>query len=364
MKIAQSSISMQANSQSAKAVFERKTTSVGIAFGTPQPVTNALTQDRQDKLTLSEQARRLSRELQNQRSSSTAQTVTDDDLRGWGYSEEDINTIHLIEKMTEALSGRKFKLNIPVPFRPDRHVQPVPQTRSAQRGTGQFLQIKIETQFVQETYESQSLEFQARGTVTTADGQTIDLSVSLNMSREFASKTQWSSSQTIGFGANTCDPLVVNYGGAAPELGERSFRFDLDCDGRSDQIAFLKKGSGFLALDKNGDGAINDGSELFGPQSGNGFADLAVYDGDGNNWIDENDAVYDRLRVWTVDANGERTLLALGQVGIGAIYLGSAQGDFSLNDGANQTLGNIRSTGIFLRENGGAGTIQHIDLAI
>ncbi len=36
-------------------------------------------------------------------------------------------------------------------------------------------------------------------------------------------------------------------------------------------IAFATGNSGFLAFDKNADGMINDGSELFGPESGNGF---------------------------------------------------------------------------------------------
>ena len=54
----------------------------------------------------------------------------------------------------------------------------------------------------------------------------------------------------------------------------------------------LGSGSGFLALDKNGNGKIDDGSELFGTKSGDGFADLAEYDSDGNGWIDEKGRVY------------------------------------------------------------------------
>ena len=44
----------------------------------------------------------------------------------------------------------------------------------------------------------------------------------------------------------------------------------------------METGNAFLSLDKNSDGIINDGSELFGAASGNGFADLAKYDEDGN----------------------------------------------------------------------------------
>ena len=114
----------------------------------------------------------------------------------------------------------------------------------------------------------------------------------------------------------------------------------------------------------NNDGVVNNGSELFGPQSGNGFSELAEYDGDGNGWIDENDDVYDKLRIWTKDENGNDKLLALGQKGIGAIYLGNVNTDFALKNSQNQLQGEISRTGIFLNENGSAGTIQHIDLAL
>lgn len=65
-------------------------------------------------------------------------------------------------------------------------------------------------------------------------------------------------------------------------LTEAKYNFDLDSDGREDLISFVRPGSGFLALDLNGDGRVNDGRELFGPATGDGFAELARYDQDGN----------------------------------------------------------------------------------
>ncbi|URN84576.1 hypothetical protein [Acetobacterium wieringae] len=100
------------------------------------------------------------------------------------------------------------------------------------------------------------------------------------------------------------------------------------------------------------------------PQSGNGFDDLAKYDTDGNNWIDENDAIYDKLQIWSKDAAGKDVLMALGQKGIGAIYLGNVNTSFALKGANNQTNGQLQRTGIYLNENGSAGTIQHIDLTI
>lgn len=121
---------------------------------------------------------------------------------------------------------------------------------------------------------------------------------------------------------------------------------------------------GFLALDKNGDGKINDGAELFGPSTGSGFAELAQYNEDGNNWIDENDSIYERLRIWSRDAAGNDYLLALGEKGIGAIFVGSVETMFQLKDPSNTLLGQTMSTGIYLREDGQAGTVQQIDLAV
>lgn len=123
-------------------------------------------------------------------------------------------------------------------------------------------------------------------------------------------------------------------------------------------------GSGFLALDHNQDGVINDGSELFGPTSGNGFAELAAYDSDNNGWLDENDPVFNDLRLWVMGEGGTSYLATLASRGIGALLLNSADTEFSLTDSNNATLGQIRDTSIFVRENGSVGTIQEVDLAV
>ena len=139
----------------------------------------------------------------------------------------------------------------------------------------------------------------------------------------------------------------------------------MDADGTEEEIASLSAGSGFLALDKNDDGIINNGKELFGPQSGDGFADLAAYDEDSNGWIDESDSVFKDLKIWTKDENGGNRLIAIGKAGVGAIYLGHTATEFSLNkEITNETQGIVRSTGIFLKESGETGTIQHVDLIV
>ena len=57
-------------------------------------------------------------------------------------------------------------------------------------------------------------------------------------------------------------------------------------------------------------------------------------------------------------------MLSLKEANVGAIALTYANTPFSLKDANNDLLGQIRSTGVFLKENGGVGTVQKIDIAV
>ena len=210
--------------------------------------------------------------------------------------------------------------------------------------------------------EMEHMAFQSQGCVKTQDGREITFQVEVEMSRAFCEKYDSLLIQDV---PQVCDPLVLNLEGNISNISDQKFLFDLNADGKEEEISFAGQGSGFLVLDKNKDGKINDGSELFGTKSGDGFKDLAQYDEDGNGWIDENDAVFDDLSVWTLNKDGEKVQISLKTADVGAIYLGSAATEFSLkNEETHDTNGIIRKTGVFLKESGGAGTVQHIDLAI
>lgn len=92
-------------------------------------------------------------------------------------------------------------------------------------------------------------------------------------------------------------------------------RFDLDADGRMDSISVPTGDDALLALDRNGNGRIDDGRELFGDQHGavNGFAELARFDDNGNGRIDAADAVFDQLRLLRFDAQGRQQLQTLAK---------------------------------------------------
>ncbi|MGN0401267.1 MAG: hypothetical protein ACI4HQ_03255 [Acetatifactor sp.] len=208
--------------------------------------------------------------------------------------------------------------------------------------------------------ETEQTQFSTVGTVRTTDGRELRFNVNVAMSRTFQ-QTYREDLELASF--SMCDPLVINLDTDVAELKDQTFYFDIDADGEPDEISQLGSGSGYLALDNNGDGRINDGSELFGTASGNGFADLAEYDEDGNGWIDENDSVWQKLKIWVKDADGNDVLYRLADKGVGAICLQNAGTEFTQKGSAGQTMGAIRRTGIFLYENGNVGTLQHLDVA-
>lgn len=209
--------------------------------------------------------------------------------------------------------------------------------------------------------ESESTSFSAKGTAITDDGREIDFGISISMSRQFM---QHMSIQIPAMQNALFDPLVINVGIDSAKVSNQKFKFDLDSDGKEDSISMPTRGSAFLALDKNEDGKINDGNELFGTKSGDGFKDLREYDSDGNGWIDENDEVFSKLKVWYKDESGNDVLVNLKEADVGAIFLGEQDSEFTLANGMGSTDAVIRSSGIFLRESGTVGTIQHVDLAM
>jgi hypothetical protein len=100
----------------------------------------------------------------------------------------------------------------------------------------------------------------------------------------------------------------------------------------------------WLVLDRDGDGVINDGSEMFGnatpqpqPADGtlrNGFLALAQYDDDGSGTIDEHDAIFPELRLWQdrdhdgVSQPAElHTLPELGVAGVSLAYTAAREVD-------------------------------------
>lgn len=105
-------------------------------------------------------------------------------------------------------------------------------------------------------------------------------------------------------------PLVLDLKGDGLEftsVGDGVI-FDLDNDGEVEYTAWTTAqaefDNAFLVLDKNGNGQVDNGGELFGDQNGaeNGFVELAKYDDNADKLITKDDAVFDKLLLW-VDFN-------------------------------------------------------------
>ncbi len=312
------------------------------------------------QLAISQQSTKVSISAEAQKAQSVndvaAPTTEEDDVMG------NLN-MRILKALFERITGKKFHLTTsknagaPVTTSAVAPTGTTPPATSAPanpapQGSGLIYD------YSESYHEAETTSFSADGKIVTADGKKIDFSAQLNMSRDFSTEQ----SVNIKAGDALKDPLVINFDGKAAELTQTKFSFDINANGQNDQISFVGSNSGFLALDKNGDGKINNGSELFGTQSGNGFSDLAAYDQDGNKWIDENDAIYSSLRIWSKDAAGKDSLVSLGQKGIGAIYLGNISTPFSIKDTENTLQGQVRASGIFVNENGTVGTIQQVDL--
>ena len=196
--------------------------------------------------------------------------------------------------------------------------------------------------------------------MTTSDGKQIQFDLGFTLSRNQRQDTNVS--LRLGDAARKKDPLVVNLNGLTAQLSNVNFRFDLDNDGKPKEVNFIAPGSGFLVIDRNQNGRIDNGSELFGPQTGDGFSELAQFDLDRNGWIDEADPIFSKLKIWTKDAEGKDKLDSLKELKIGALFVQSTTTDFALKNEQHELQGQIRSSSVYVTEEGKAGTIQQIDL--
>lgn len=276
--------------------------------------------------------------------------------------------LRTLVRMIEALTGLRVRVFLAEDWPPAASAEgaaegsnaaPGASTNAAPGGAPASVGWGLAYDRVEIRVESQTLAFQASGRVVLTDGRTIDFRLGLQLQSSSVDV------RTLSLRAGDAvqrlkDPLVLSLDGAAPSLTDTRFAFDLDADGTTESMAFVASGSGFLALDRNGNGAIDDGRELFGATSGDGFADLAALDSDGNGWIDAADPVFGQLRVWTRDgADGGDRLQTLAQAGVGALYLGRIATPFALGD-----AGRLRSSGLYLTEAGTARALQQIDLVV
>lgn len=321
----------------------------GAAAGRPQPT--------RDRIDLSPQSRDAA-QLHDNRNQPVRSRRKEE------AAEETDPISRFVSMLTELLTGKKIKLKSVEPQGEAVDPKKAAELTAAAQQPQQPARVGFGLEYdSRETYlEAESLSFSAKGVVRTADGKQIDFTLDLTLQRVFYSEQ--STSLRLGDAVLQQDPLVINFNGAAAQLTSTKFSFDLDADGTDEQISFVGPNSGFIVLDKNGDGRVNNGSELFGTASGNGFQDLSVYDQDKNGWIDDNDPVFSQLKAWTKDAEGNDSLTGLKIMGVGALYLGNISTQFDFKTADNQSLGTLKASSVYLNENGSVGTLQDVDLTL
>ena len=149
-------------------------------------------------------------------------------------------------------------------------------------------------------------------------------------------------------------PLIIDLDGDGVETISlaHGIHFDHDNNGFAEQTGWVGQDDGLLVRDINGNGFIDNGSELFGnntllnngEKAANGFAALAELDENHDGKIDNSDAAYSQLRVWK-DTDGDgvtdaEELMSLGDAGVASIATGynesmvtDAQGNQHLQNG-------------------------------
>ncbi|MEI7745801.1 MAG: hypothetical protein WCK58_18850 [Chloroflexota bacterium] len=200
--------------------------------------------------------------------------------------------------------------------------------------------------------ETEQTAFAAAGSVTTADGRQINVAAAFRLVR--AESVNLAASVRLGQAAH--DPLALSFAAAAPGLGDGTQQVDVNNDGTAETVASLASTTRYLVRDLNGNGTIDNGSEMFGPATQDGFAELAALDGDRNGWVDEGDAAFAQLALWS--GNEGDALVSLKDAGVGAMAASSVATQYEY--GAQ--TGTLAASSVFLYEDGRAGIAGELKL--
>lgn len=201
-------------------------------------------------------------------------------------------------------------------------------------------------------YRYQALSASFSGEAQLQNGSNISWSFEFSLQEEYFSFQSYQQ-------AALKDPLVLSLDGSAVSLQNTGTVFDFSGEGDNAVLPGLGSGQYYLVHDQNHNGTADHGTELFGPASGQGFAELANLDDNNNGFIEHSDPDWQQLRLW----DGKSGLKSLAEMGIAAVSTQSVATAFGLYDG-NHLLGRIARSGIFLSEQGSAGLVQQVDLNI
>jgi len=261
--------------------------------------------------------------------------------------------LSLTAMILERFFGLKVTVITPEDMAADEERTDLASGQNSQ-STGDVLGWGMEVTSTSHTIQEDDLQFSANGRVTTSDGRELSFSLDLQMNR----RLEQTQTLNLRMGNVPVDPLVLQLKPGFSEPSDQTFAFDLDGDGKLEDVPVLQSGAFFLIFDENRDGQIKNGAELLGPTSGDGFSELRQLDQDGNDWIDEADPSFFSLRLWQPDSQGMGNLISLLDAGVGALSVDSVSSPWDMNHGY------LSESSIFLTETGEAGHLGEMLLQV
>ncbi|MCC8167677.1 MAG: hypothetical protein LIQ31_16440 [Planctomycetes bacterium] len=148
---------------------------------------------------------------------------------------------------------------------------------------------------------------------------------------------------------------------------EEGVYFDHDGNRFAEKTGWVGSNDALLVWDRNENGLIDDGSELFGDnfilesgeKAANGFEALAEFDSNGDGIVDKNDDRWSELQLWQ-DKNGngvvdDGELISLEEAGIAGLHV-----DYQEQDHVDENQNEHRQTGSFIREDGSTGQMSDV----
>lgn len=181
---------------------------------------------------------------------------------------------------------------------------------------------------------------------------------SVSFDFEFSMQVSWARYSQVTQQAE--DPLVVSLDGTAAKFSGGHTHFDLFSNGSTVPLPQLAAQQFYLAYDRNRDAQVNDGSELFGPKTGQGYAELAQYDENGNGFIDPGDDIWQYLYLW----RPKQAMQNMTEAKLGAFSVSSAATPMPILDSSQKQTGEIQRSGLAFTTDAKPVLVQQIDLVV
>jgi hypothetical protein len=206
----------------------------------------------------------------------------------------------------------------------------------------------------------QHLNYQVKGVLNINDQVlSLNYSFSLSNTHESYSKVEMSA-------AALKDPIILQFGSQGLGRIEGHKSFHINQDNTVDALPLFSGDVGYLVYDKSQNNQADDGSELFGPQTGQGFLELTALDSNKNGFIDAEDEQFEQLYLWqpSEDNSQAEQWLSLKEAKIQAISLSTSTTPFDFYDQQGKIEAQLRQSSFSISDNGIGRGVHQVDVRI